>query len=59
MTVYRKKASAVMDEVDMNTVYDDQHTGVKLEKKEMYEMPGVSMPDVPERFYADLSEHEE
>ena len=59
MTVYRKKASAVMDEVDMNTVYDDQHTGVKLEKKEMYEMPGVSMPDVPERFYADPSEHEE
>ncbi|MBP1591699.1 MAG: hypothetical protein ILP22_06650, partial [Oscillospiraceae bacterium] len=59
MTVYRNKASKVMDEVDMSVLYDDRDSRVKLEKKEMYEMPGVSMPDVPERFYADPSEHEE
>ncbi len=59
MTVYRNKASKVMDEVDMSALYDDRDSRVKLEKKEMYEMPGVSMPDVPERFYADPSEHEE
>ncbi|WP_044976771.1 hypothetical protein [Ruminococcus sp. HUN007] len=59
MTVYRNKASGVMDEVDMNAVYDDQHTRVKPPKKEIYEMPGVSMQDVPERFYADPYDHEE
>ncbi len=59
ITAGRTSASAGMDEVDMNKVYDDQHTRVNPEKKETYEMPGVSIQDVPERFYADPFEHEE
>ncbi|MBP0961546.1 MAG: hypothetical protein J5864_05325 [Oscillospiraceae bacterium] len=47
MVACRARASAGMDEVDLNSVYDDQYSRVKLDKKEVYEMPGVSIPDIP------------
>ena len=55
----RKSENTVMDEVSLSPEFPDQNTRVKLEKKETYEMDGVSLADVPERYYADSFINEE